>query len=57
MIGLPISKVVDKTMRRQQPHNAVINCIDSHPLLGKLQRGGKLSAIFGFFIIMAGIGD
>ena len=30
-------------MRRQQPRNAGINFIDSHPLLGKLQMGGKLS--------------
>ena len=48
-------------MRKQQPRNAGINFIDSHPLLGKLQRGGQLSindvSIFGFFIIMAGIGD
>ena len=32
MTGLPISKVVDKTMRRQQPHNAGINFIHNHPV-------------------------
>ena len=42
MIGLPISKVVDKNNEKAAASNAGINFIHKHLLLGQLPRGGHL---------------